>query len=30
VIPRPRDEEGKEKLPKYWCAVGSFPFTSRR
>lgn len=20
-IPRPRDEEGKEKLPKYWCAV---------
>ncbi|WWD15896.1 hypothetical protein CI109_100320 [Kwoniella shandongensis] len=21
VIPRPRDEEGREKLPKYWCAV---------
>lgn len=21
AIPRPRDEEGKEKLPKYWCAV---------
>jgi hypothetical protein len=21
IIPRPRDEEGKEKLPKYWCAV---------
>ena len=21
VIPRPRDEEGKEGLPKYWCAV---------
>lgn len=20
-IPRPRDEEGKEKLPEYWCAV---------
>jgi len=20
-IPRPRDEEGKEKLPAYWCAV---------
>jgi hypothetical protein len=20
-IPRPRDEEGKEKLPRYWCAV---------
>jgi hypothetical protein len=23
VIPRPRDEEGREKLPKYWCAVSS-------
>lgn len=22
VIPRPRDEEGREKLPGYWCAVG--------
>ncbi|KAK8869831.1 hypothetical protein IAR55_000399 [Kwoniella newhampshirensis] len=21
VIPRPRDEEGREKLPGYWCAV---------
>lgn len=21
-IPRPRDEEGREKLPAYWCAVG--------
>lgn len=21
VIPRPRDEEGREKLPEYWCAV---------
>lgn len=21
VIPRPRDEEGREKLPAYWCAV---------
>ncbi|OCF45494.1 hypothetical protein I317_00742 [Kwoniella heveanensis CBS 569] len=20
-IPRPRDEEGREKLPKYWCSV---------
>lgn len=30
VIPRPRDEEGKEKLPKYWCAVGPFPYESRR
>ena len=24
-IPRPRDEEGREKLPAYWCAV-SLPF----
>ena len=22
-IPRPRDEEGKEKLPGYWCAVST-------
>jgi hypothetical protein len=21
IIPRPRDEEGREKLPAYWCAV---------
>jgi hypothetical protein len=25
-IPRPRDEEGREKLPAYWCAVSSRPF----
>ncbi len=23
IIPRPRDEEGKEKLPTYWCAVSA-------
>lgn len=25
VIPRPRDEEGREKLPEYWCAVSIGP-----
>jgi hypothetical protein len=25
-IPRPRDEEGREKLPAYWCAV-SLPYS---
>jgi hypothetical protein len=24
-IPRPRDEEGREKLPAYWCAVSLLP-----
>lgn len=25
-IPRPRDEEGREKLPAYWCAVSFLSF----
>lgn len=24
-IPKPRDEEGREKLPAYWCAVSAHP-----
>lgn len=27
VIPRPRDEEGREKLPEYWCAVSLIPMS---
>jgi hypothetical protein len=29
-IPRPRDEEGKEKLPRYWCAVHIEGYLSRK
>lgn len=29
-IPRPREDEGKEKLPKYWCAVHIEGILSRK